>query len=189
MSVTVRTDDTVNVDNQVGSGERQAWRLGRRARKVVLLSHIASAGAWLGIDVILGVMVGTALLTGDAQNAGVALQSLGLFVVWPLVAVGVVCLVTGVLLGLGSKYGLVRFWWVAVKLFLNVLLVSLVVVALRPGVEEVSASARAVATEGGVLAPLGDMVFPPIVSTTLVLFAMTLSVFKPWGRIRPAVSR
>lgn len=168
----------------VRAEQRQAWRLGGRTRKAVLLAHIASAGAWLGIDVVLGVMVGTALLTGDPQDGGVALQSLGLFAVWPLVVVGLVCLVTGVLLGLGSKYGLVRFWWVAVKLFLNVLLVSLVLVALRPGVDEVSASAQEAMAEGGLLPPVGDMVFPPVVSTTLVLVAMTLSVFKPWGRIR-----
>jgi hypothetical protein len=31
---------------------------------------------------------------------------------------------------------------------------------------------------------VGDLVFPPLVSSTLVLIAMALSVFKPWGKIR-----
>jgi hypothetical protein len=31
---------------------------------------------------------------------------------------------------------------------------------------------------------VGDLVFPPIVSTGALLFAMVLSVFKPWGRVR-----
>src|SRR5215218_3994824 len=31
------------------------WRLGARTRKGVLVAHIASAGAWIGIDVVMGV--------------------------------------------------------------------------------------------------------------------------------------
>jgi hypothetical protein len=31
---------------------------------------------------------------------------------------------------------------------------------------------------------VGDLVFPPIVSPTLLLVAMVLAVFKPWGRLR-----
>jgi hypothetical protein len=163
---------------------RAGWRLGRRGRGAVLLVHIASAGAWLGIDVVLGVVVGTALLTDDRQRGAVALQSLGLFAVWPLLVAGLVCLASGILLGLGSKYGLVRYWWVATKLALNVLLTSLVLLALRPGIAEVAAAARQALAEGTVPPAVGDMVFPPVVSTTLLLVAMTLSVFKPWGRIR-----
>ena len=161
-----------------------AFRLGRRARRITLLTHIAAAGAWLGIDVVLGVMVGTALVTGDAQRAGVALQSLGLFVVWPLIVVGLVCLASGILLGAGSAYGLVRYWWTAIKLGLNVVLVILVLVLLRPQVGSVSESARASLLEGTDPPAVGDLVFPPLVSGTVVLIAMALSVFKPWGTIR-----
>jgi hypothetical protein len=163
---------------------RPAFRLGRRARKITLLTHIAAAGAWLGIDVVLGVMVGTALVTGDAQQAGVALQSLGLFAVWPLIVVGLLCLGSGILLGVGSKYGLLRYWWVAIKLVLNVALVVLVLVLLRPQVGEVSESARASLLEATGPPAVGDLVFPPLVSGTVLLVAMALSVFKPWGTIR-----
>ena len=104
------------VDVAVRPVRGPAFRLSRRARKITLLTHIAAAGAWLGIDVVLGVMVGTALVTGDAQQAGVALQSLGLFAVWPLIVVGLLCLASGILLGAGSTYGLVRYWWTAIKL-------------------------------------------------------------------------
>jgi hypothetical protein len=166
-----------------------AFRLRRRARRTILLAHIAAAGAWLGIDVVLGVMVGTALVTGDAQQAGVALQSLGLFAVWPLVVVGLLCLASGILLGVGSTYGLVRYWWVAVKLALNVVLVVLVLVLLRPGVGEVSESARASLLAGTGPPAVGDLVFPPLVSGTALLIAMALSVAKPWGAIRRSRGR
>jgi hypothetical protein len=35
-----------------------------------------------------------------------------------------------------------------------------------------------------VTAPVGDMIYPPIVSPAALLIAMVLAVFKPWGRIR-----
>ena len=42
----------------------------------------------------------------------------------------------------GSKYGLVRCWWVAIKLVLNVALLVLVLTLLRPDVAEVADRTR-----------------------------------------------
>src|ERR671927_182347 len=82
---------------------------------------------------------------------------------------GLVCLASGVVLGLGTKWGLVRYWWVAIKLALNVLLTALVPVALRPEVIEKAEQGRQfVAGEAAALA-VGDLIFPPIVSPTLLL--------------------
>ena len=160
------------------------WRLGPRTRKSVLLVHIASAGAWLGVDVVMAVLVFTALATDDDRTKALAFRALELVAVGPLLALGLLCLFTGVLLGLGSRYGLVRYWWVAIKLTLNLLLTSLVLVALAPTVAD--AADRARQFDAGVPAPLGigDLIFPPIVSPTALLVAMFLAIFKPWGRIR-----
>lgn len=163
------------------AGTRQDWRLGRRGRKAALVLHIVAAGAWLGIDVVLAVLVGTALGTGDPRTAGVAYQALAL-VLWPLLIAGVVCLVSGILLGLGTRYGLIRYWWVVVKLVINTLFVVLVVVALRPTVVEAAGAAgRGVV---GIPVPVTDVVAPPVVSLTGLLVATTLAVYKPWGRVR-----
>ena len=95
-------------------------------------------------------------------------------------------LITGVPLGLGSKYGLLRYWWVAIKLVLNVMLATLIVTALRG---EVASAAKL----GGQLALGADLewdftnlLYPPIVSPSALTIAFLLAVFKPWGRIRPA---
>ncbi|GAB3936179.1 hypothetical protein GCM10029976_047550 [Kribbella albertanoniae] len=155
------------------------WRLGGRARKLVLVLHLASVGARLGLDVTMGVLVFGSLLTDDPERKAISFQALELVAVWPMTASGLTCLVTGVILALGGKYGLLKYWWVAVKLFLNLLLSTLTLVALRPGVEAMADQARA----GGDL-NAADLIFPPIVSPTLLVFAVVLSVFKPWGRLR-----
>ena len=160
------------------------WRLGARARKGVLVAHIASAGAWIGIDVVMAVLVFTALLAESGGTKALCYRALELFAVWPLLTTGLLCLASGVVLGLGTKWGLVRYWWVTMKLALNVLLVALVPLALRPEViEKAEQGRRFMGGEAASLA-VGDLIYPPIVSPTLLLVATVLAVFKPWGRIR-----
>ena len=153
-------------------------------RKGVLVVHIVSAGAWIGIDVVMAVFAFTALGTDDDSIRALCFRALELFAVWPLITTGLVCLLSGFVLGLGTRYGLVRYWWVAIKLVLNVVLVLLVVFALRPGVVELAKHGRQfMAGEPASLAA-DSLAFPPTVSTTALLIATVLAVFKPWGRIR-----
>ncbi|WP_448809032.1 hypothetical protein [Agromyces bauzanensis] len=157
--------------------------LSPRVRKLVLLVHIAAAGVWLGLDLVLGILVFTAL-GADPTGAGAAAASLAAVATWPIVVVGVVTLVSGILLGLGSKYGLVRYWWVLVKLVINIVLVTLVVLVLWPGLASLGEAGRAALASGDSPVVGATLVFPPVVSSTVVIVAMTLSVFKPWGRVR-----
>lgn len=163
---------------------RPGRRLGAGTRRVVLIVHIASAGAWLGVDVAMAVLIGTAMTTDTPATLVFSLQALELVSVWPLLACGLVCLLSGLVLGLGSKWGIVRYWWVAVKLGLNVLLTGLVLVALLPEVSRQADLARRFAAGEPVTFDLDNLIFPPTVSPTLLLVAISLSVVKPWGRVR-----
>lgn len=159
-------------------------KLAPRVRKGVLTVHIVAAGAWVGIDVLVAVLVGVGLGGGSDAVRGLALRALAEFVVTPMLVSALVCLGSGLLLGLATKWGLVRYWWVAVKLVLNVLLCVLIIVALRPGMADVGAAGAAV--EAGLM-PVTDisfLVFPPAVSLTLLAVATVLSVYKPGGRVR-----
>src|SRR3712207_5270656 len=168
----------------LGSGGVRPWRLGARTRKAVLVVHIVSAGVWIGIDVVMGVVIFIALLADDGNTKALCYQALELFAVWPLLTTGLVCLASGVVLGLGTKYGLVRYWWVAIKLVLNIVLTALVLVALRPEIGRASEQGRRfMAGEAASLA-VGDLIYPPIVSPSALLIAVVLAVFKPWGKIR-----
>lgn len=160
-------------------------RLGRRSRKGALVVHLVSAGTWIGIDVVLAILVFTALLADDVHTAALCYQALELFALWPLFLTGLVCLASGVVLGLGTKYGLVRYWWVVVKLVINIAFVALVPLALRPSVSAAAEYGRQL-TMGQPPVPdaITNLVFPPIVSPAGLLIAVILAVYKPWGRIR-----
>jgi hypothetical protein len=150
---------------------RRPWRLGGPTRKAFLLVHILTAGIWLGVDVIVGMLVFGAWLSDDPGARDIAYRALGSYVLWPMLLSGLLCLASGVVLGLGSKYGLVRYAWVAVKLVLNVILCLLIILLLRPMLAQLAAGAPGT----------NDLVFPPVVSTAALTFASWLSVFKPWG--------
>ncbi len=78
--------------------------MGARTRKVVLVVHIVSAGVWIGIDVVMGVVIFTALLADDENTKALCYRALELFAVWPLLTTGLVCLASGVVLGLGTSW-------------------------------------------------------------------------------------
>ena len=153
-------------------------------RKSVLIVHIVSAGVWIGIDVVMAVFIFTALLANDDNTKALCYRALELFAVWPLLTTGLVCLASGVVLGLGAKYGLVRYWWVAIKLVLNIVLTALVLVTLRPEVSKAAEQGRQFAAGEPASLTVGNLIFPPIVSPTALLIAVVLAVFKPWGLIR-----
>jgi hypothetical protein len=166
-----------------GSDGARPWRLRPWARKSFLVVHIASAGAWIGIDVVMAVVIFSALWGDDATRA-LCYQALELFAGWPLVAAGLICFASGVVLGLGTPYGLVRYWWVVIKLVINVVFVALVPVALRPEVIDKAEQGRRFAAGLSATLDVGQLIYPPIVSPIGLLIAVILAVFKPWGLIR-----
>jgi hypothetical protein len=163
--------------------------MSRTARRFTLVVHIASAGSWLGIDVAMAVVIATAAFTPDHATRAASLRVLELITVWPLLGCGLVCLLSGLVLGWGSTWGVLRYRWVTVKLALNIVLTALVVVALRPEVTHQAAQARRALAGETVTFDLTNLIYPPTVSPTLLLVAMTLSVVKPWGRIRERPGR
>lgn len=175
--------------NDTSPGNVQPRRLGARTRKSVLVVHIMSAGAWVGIDVVMAVLIFTALYTERESTKALSYRALDLFAAWALIGTGLVCLGSGVVLGLGTRFGLVRYWWVAIKLALSILLIVLVPISLRPElIEKAEQGRRFMAGETASLG-VGDLIFPPIVSPALLLIAFILAVFKPWGLIRKGESR
>lgn len=164
--------------------QRKVIAMGTGLRRATLVVHIVSAGAWIGIDVIVGVLVLAGWFTANPSIQGLAYQALGTFVVAPMLTSGLICLASGVLLGLGTRFGLLRYWWVAVKLAMNIILCVLIVFALQPGMAEIVEYGRMLAGGEDSSLDVTTLFFPPAVSLTTLTVATVLAVFKPWGRIR-----
>jgi len=158
--------------------------LSRPWRRAVLTLHVLCGVGWMGLDIGLALLVLTGLTTDDGAVAATAYAAAGMVIppVVPVLAVGM--LGTGVVLGLGTRWGLLTWTWVLTKLVIGVVLTVLVFVALLPGALEIPVALSGSADD--VRATLGDeasgLAFPPLVSFALLGVSLVLSVWKPGGR-------
>jgi hypothetical protein len=153
----------------------------KAARSALLIVHIVAIAAWIGLDVALGLLVFVPMAAPEWTAA--CYQVLPLLF-WPLVVAGALSAFSGIALGLVTRWGLVRHWWVAIKIVINAVLVVLVFVLLGPGLDAAGEYGRAVAAGEVPAVEVPRLYMPPIVSTTALVVATALSVVKPKGRLR-----
>ncbi len=163
-----------------------SFSLSRPWRRTVLVAHVLFGVGWMGLDLGLLVLVLTGATSESGPTVAAAYTSARLVIpiVVPVLATGM--LLTGILLGWGSKWGLVRWTWVLTKLVIGVILTVLVFVALVPGALSIPTELTGTASEvrDAVGGAGTDLIFPPIVSFLALGFALVLSIWKPWGRTR-----
>ena len=146
------------------------------ARKLLLTAHVVTSVGWLGVDLVQ-LSLGLAGLNGWRPE--VVYPAVGLIGELLFVPLSVLVWVIGVLSAVVTPWGLLRHWWVAVKLLLTTVMLGLVLFLLRPNL---TAAAELGATLGG--RERLDVVMAAGVSSTLLIAATALSTYKPWGRIR-----
>lgn len=150
-----------------------------------MLAHIVCGVGWMGADIVLFILLYTGMTTDDGATAAACYEAVSVFVPVAVPPLSLGMLATGLLLGWGTKWGILRYWWVVVKLSLAVIMVVLVFVSLVPGVNDLSspdATMSADAVRDSIGSATSQMMFPPIVSFLMLGTAATLSIFKPWSR-------
>ncbi|TQE33006.1 DUF2269 domain-containing protein [Streptomyces ipomoeae] len=152
----------------------------RPVRRAFLVVHAAASACWLGLTLGLLALGVTASTTGTAVTVGASVRAMKLFADWLLIPVGFLTFLSGLVLSLGTPWGLARHRWVHTKFWLTLATLTATVFALRPGVN----SAVAAVAAGGPLPDAGDVLFGPVVSLTAYVFMTVISVLKPWGLTR-----
>ncbi|MFJ3328116.1 DUF2269 domain-containing protein [Streptomyces griseus] len=148
--------------------------LKRPVRRGVLVAHVAVSVSWLGLTVGLLTLGLTAFLTGDPATASAATRAMKVFGDWLVVPVALLSLVSGLVLALGTPWGLARHRWVWIKFWLTLITTGLSILSLRPGID------AAVADEVVDI----NLVIAPSVATATYLLITAISVLKPWGLTR-----
>lgn len=162
--------------------EQPRFRLRGRAHKLALTAHILTSVGWFGIAVAVAVGAITAASTSDPSLSRALYRAVEI-TPWLSIPVGLTAVATGVVLSLGTRFGLIRHWWVVAKIAISlaVIVTDAVVVAQL---------AHDAVLSGGAT----DTVYHGTIAHVVVLtIATVLSVFKPrgrtpWGRRREAVS-
>ena len=153
-------------------------------RKIALSAHVTSSVGWFGA-VITFLVLAIVGLRGDGADGGirslyVSMEAIGWFVIVPF---SLASLVTGLAQSLGTQWGLFRHYWVAAKLFITVgasLLLLLHMTVMSSVAEAASTGALAV---DHLRDPRMQLVGDAGAAAIVLLIAVTLSVFKPDGRI------
>ncbi len=179
--VTTQTKQISNVATRT-----TPWRLTPAARKAVLVLHVVAGIGWMGVDIALLVLLITARTTNDAALVVSGFNAIGMIVPITVPPLSLGILLTGSVLGLGTRWGLVRYWWVLVKLLLSLVMTVLVFASLLPAVSGIAVLSATTISADAVRASLGTLptmlLFPPVVSFVMLGAATILSIFKPWQR-------
>ena len=156
--------------------------LSARARRFALTLHITCSVGWLGAVVAFLAIAIAGLTSQDAQTVRGAYLVMELTGWSVLVPLAVASFVTGVVQSLGSKWGLLRHYWVLMKLGINVLATAVLVVYTQT----LAALADVAATAGDDVSGVrsGSPVLHAGAALILLLAAAVLSVYKPKGVTR-----
>jgi hypothetical protein len=150
-------------------------------RKFTLTIHLSCSVGWVGAVVAYLALGVSAVTSHDAETvraAWIAMELTGWFVIVPL---AVAALLTGLVMALGTPWGLFRYYWVLITLMLTIL-ATVVLLLHMPTVSSLADMARA--ADAADLRRLGGDLFHPGLGLVVLLAIMVLNVYKPRGLTR-----
>jgi hypothetical protein len=118
------------------AGTGRARRFGRRTRNAVLTVHIVVAVGLLGDSAGFLAVAIRRETSNDPAFVAAAHDMLGTFALVFGIPLSFLALITGAALGLGTHWGLFRYPWVVIKLFLVVTVIAVGALVLRPVLDD-----------------------------------------------------
>ena len=150
-------------------------------RKFALAAHLSFSVGWVGAVVAylaLGLAAETSEDAGTIRSAWIAMELVGWYVIVPL---AVASLVTGLVMALGTRWGLFRHYWVLFSLALTIF-ATVVLLLHMPTVSSMADTARG--ADPAQLAALGGDLGHPAIGLVVLLVVQVLNVYKPRGVTR-----
>ncbi|MCA1812623.1 MAG: hypothetical protein LC624_01575 [Halobacteriales archaeon] len=156
-----------------------------RFRKVALTAHVTFAVGWMGAVVAFLALVLGSMASADAQllrGAWTAMSLMGWFAIVPL---ALASFVTGLVMSLGTKWGLFRHYWTLISLALTAVAVGV----LLGNMQTVSSLARMAADADPASVPVLRSALPSELlhaglGLVVLLVVQVLNVYKPRGLTR-----
>ena len=152
-----------------------------RVRKFALAAHLTFSVGWIGAVfayLALGVAAVTIQDVPTVRGAWTAMELIGWFVIVPL---AIASLLTGVVMALGTKWGLFHHYWVLISFGLTVV-ATIVLILHMPTVSLMADVARK--AEGPQLTELGGDLLHPGLGLLVLMTIQVLNVYKPAGMTR-----
>ena len=155
-----------------------------RLRKVALTAHVVSSVGWLGAVTGFLALAIAGRASDDSQlvrSSYLAMEVVGWYVIVPLCGA---TLITGLLQGVLTKWGLLQHYWVVIKLLMTVFATVVLVLHMRPVGIVADEAAKSVLDSNELSGLRLQLLADAGAAILLLLVAATMSVFKPSGRTR-----
>ena len=153
------------------------------ARRLVLIVHVTASVGWMGAVAAYIALDVTAATADDAQTLRAAYLAMGLVTRYVVVPLAVGSLLTGVVISLGTKWGLFRHYWVLISLVLTVVATGVLLAETRT-INAYAAVAADSAAPADDLRALGSTLVHSVGGLVVLVVIMVLNVYKPQGMTR-----
>ena len=150
--------------------EPPLFRLRGRAHEAALTAHVLTSVGWFGVASVV-LLCALAASASDTVVEATGFYRTMALAPWLSVPLGIGSVATGVLLGLGTAHGVIRRWWVVVKIAIAAAVIVTDAFVLRH-------FADLAVHQGHAARGLRDA---SIAHVAVLAVATVLSVFKPWG--------
>ncbi|NJC22677.1 cation transport ATPase [Arthrobacter pigmenti] len=146
------------------------------------MAHVASSVGWLGAVAAFLVLAVTGYTTTDEWTMRAAYTVMEIIGWTALVPFSALTLLTGVLQAIGTPWGLIKHYWVLIKLLITIAATTVLLLYMETLI--VLADAVTQSTPGGTVPDLLPNFSPVLHSAAaliVLLVALGLSIYKPRG--------
>jgi hypothetical protein len=154
-----------------------------RLRKFALAAHLALAVGWIGAVAAYLALDVAAATSQDAQMLRATYLSMELIAWYVIVPLAFASLLSGLVMSLGTKWGLLRYYWVLISLLLTVI-ATVVLLMETQTISYFADRAADPTTSSDDLRALGNTLVHSVGGTVVLLVILVLNVYKPRGMTR-----
>ncbi len=152
-----------------------------RLRKFMLMLHVTFSVGWIG-TVVAYLALGVAAVTShNVQTVRATYRAMELTGWYAIVPLALAALLTGLVMALGTKWGLFRHYWVLVSLVLTIFSTGVLLLHM-PDVSRLADVAQE--ANGAGLDRFGGDLLHPGLGLAVLLVIQALNVYKPRGVTR-----
>jgi uncharacterized membrane protein len=152
-------------------------------RKFALATHLTLSVGWIGAVAAYMALDVAAATSEDAQvlrAAYLAMESIARHVIVPL---ALASLLTGLVMSLGTKWGLFRHYWVLISFLLTLVATIILLVETRV-ISSLAEMAADPTTSSEDLRAMPNTLVHSVGGTVVLLVILVLNVYKPQGMTR-----
>jgi hypothetical protein len=151
-----------------------------RVRKFALAVHLICSIGWIGTVAAYIALDVAAATSRDAHTLRAAYLAMELIAWYVIVPLAFASLLTGLVMSLGTRWGLFRHYWVLISLLLTMIATVVLLLETRT-ISRLADIAADPTTSSDDLRALGSTLLHSVGGTAVLLVILILNMYKPRG--------